>query len=1137
MTNDTDYEDADTETPPTVGALSAYPITSTPIAKRYATRILDQGLNVPDQTPDLLKDLSKNAEAAREVLRAAQQRLLARKSNRAAEQLLAQSQAFTRPTNNFAETMGNVAGATLAQNNDFNKREDDRDSQRLKLEMGMTGVDDDLLKNKLALLKLQSANRSGLMSSALKILAAADGLPKKGSGMSAYGKIAADEGFEPGTPQFNQRVSQLRDQDYRVKTATAGIDAPEGGSGIGEDSGEDAFSRLGVPKAPIDPYVGLSTKAKMAVMQSERAKATKTLGALTESVPQAEAAIQDLDRFIELNKNHPSGGSQGDIPVIGGIASWATGFGKDAKEMDAITARISRQMRVPGEGQTSDFDAKQFLKGTIGRDKPYETNKNIVLGMKAQKQLQIDRAEFFNNYYLANGHLSGAQTEWMKYLDKNPIFDPKALAGSFKLNKTRKSYREFFNQGKEDPTQGGEYPYADEEPKSNFADGGEVDSDDSDILRSMLQGATFGMGDEGLAAMQKGPYDSNLKSERAKLLKSQSDAPLVSELGSAAGMTGTLLALGKLVAKSKGMSDAALRLVPHRELIKLALTGAAAGGLTGFGSGEADNRLPSALSTAGLGTGLSVLGGLAAKYGISGAEGLVDRLRGDPITGAEKRLVNTLGEDTGGVTGAFQDLPGLRRAGVTPTLLDTGGPKVRALGEAAATRRGPESDALVDQMATRAADTRNRVGDKINKALKPDEYFGKMEDLQKELSKNAQPMYEAAYKAFPSISSPTLMGILSTPDGQRALRMGMRLAGNRQMGITPEGLQTQELTPLQQMEKSAKEAGLFESEDPTPEQRLKEAEWLKNYKATQALGDQPAEKVAPGLPLEFYDYVKRGFDQLVNDAENNGRGTTLSHSIRGLRNRLRSELDNATSDSKGTSPYAAARAQYAGDLEILDALKSGREDFNTMTPEEIRKKVADMSFAEKDAYRSGVAQHLFEKINGPTSDINAARRIIGSPSTTEKLRPLFETPAQFNLFKTALDKEMEMFDKSKSLVSRAESSRRTAAGQGESLLEKIDPSMHSTPWGFTPTTWALNLLRQVPTMSNDTAQGISKALRTTDPSELKTLSQRLEKVSNKLKGRSRRAGKAGVIGAAITGALAAPAPEGKNLEEDEADAE
>lgn len=1135
--DDTELDDT-SDGSPMVGALSLPPVTSTPEAKEYSRRILDQGLNVKDQTPGLLEDLSKNAEAARQVLKDARDRLLARRSNRAAELLLAESAAFSQPTQNFGQTMGNVAASALKTHQDQEKTQDERDQERLKLELGLTGVDDSLLKNRLALLQMQSRNKSGLMSQALKTLAAANGLGTKPGSMSNYGKIAKDEGLIEGTPQFNARVTKLRNEDLAAKYAQAGIDAPKVPGEDEEDSGDTVFDRLGVPKSPVDPFAGLSTKAALQVRQSETANAQKTLDALTPTVSQAQQGIQDIDRFLELNKNQPSGGMQGNIPLIGDIGSWATGFSANAKEMDAITSRMSRHMRVPGEGQTSDFDAKQFIKGTIGRDKPYQTNKNIAAGYRAQQQLILDRAEFFNNYMLANGHLRGAQSEWMRYLNANPIFDPKN-PGSFKLNKGRLSYQDFFRgsrqepNSEEDPTQGGEYPYATEAPKQKMAEGGEVEGDDSDILRSMLQGATFGLGDEGLAALQSGQYDQNLQSERGKILKSQDASPGLSTLGSAAGSTATLIALGKLVAKSKGMTDAALRLVPERELIKLALTGATAGAAMGFGSGEDSDRATNAFQTSALGSGLSVLGGLAAKYGISGAEGLVDRIRGEPISGAEKRLSSALGEDTRGVSGPISDVARLRRSGVPATLLDTGGPRLRALGEAAASRRGPESDALVKDLSDRASGTRDRVSEKVNKALKPDEYFSQMDKLQEALYSNAQPLYEAAYKAFPSISSNTLMGILSTPDGQKALRMGLRLAGNRQMGITPEELQTQELTPLQRLEQEAKTQGLFQSEEtPTPEQAKKEMDWLKNYKAAQESGDQTVEKVAPGLPLEFYDYVKRGFDQLVRSEESSGP-TTLGHSIRGLRNRLRSELDRATIDPKGDSPYQAARQQYAGDLEVLDALKSGREEFNRMTPEEVARRVKDMSFSEKDAFRSGVAQHLFEKINGPTSDINAARRVIGSPATTEKLRPLFDSDSQFKLFKASLDKEMDMFDKSKQVVSRAASSGVSQAGRGESLLEKIDPGLHSTPWGWSPTTWTLNLLRQAPTMSNKTAEEISKTLRTTDPSELRSLSQRLEKVSAKLQGRNRRAGKAGVIGAAITGTLLAPSPKGKNLEEED----
>ena len=1049
----------DSETP------ESYPTSTTSTAQSYAERILEQGLQASEATPDLLMDISKNAEAAREVLRQARERLRARRDNSRADSQAMLAQGFSKPSRNFAEMVANVAGAGVDARKRQQEESDLRDKNELGIDQALLGVDSDILKNKLELLKLGSSGRAVLMKEALRTLGASTKPGAGGKPASTFGKIAADMGYLPGTPEFNAKVSQLQAQDARNKAATAQVDV-EG------ETDPRIFSTLGVPRAAIDPYAGLGTRSQQALRQAEAARAEKALQPLQAEQDTAQQALQDADRFLELNKSHPTGPSQGgDIPFVGGAVSWATGFSPEAKEMDAITARISRRMRVPGEGQTSDFDAKQFIRATMGRDKPYETNKNIIEGFKAQQQRILEKSDFLNDYFSANGHLRGAQSAWSEYLRKNPIFDPKA-PGKYQLNPNRKSYQEYFRERDSKP--------------AGYAEGGEVESEEDrplvpDLLRSGIQGTTFGLGDEALGQLP----GNSVENERAELLRGQGAHPISSAAAQGAGTTATLLALGRLIAKNKGMTDAALRLVPERELIRLALMGVGTGSLEGFASGEGSNRDNAALSGAMTGALYGTAGGLGAKYGYASLENRLDALRGLAIPKSDRRLTEALSEDNPSIADAFAKLRRLRRSGTPATLLDTGGRKTQALGEAVAQHQNPESRGLVEDLDTRMAGTRERVADQVNRGLKPDEYFSKMSDLQQELARNSKPLYDTAYQQFPAISSPELDKILSTPDGRRALQMATRLAGNAGIPTQPISLYSTALGRTQQ----------------------------KNS----------------GMPLELYDYVKRGFDQLIRGEEANGP-TTLGHSLRSLRTSLRDQLDRITGGDQ--SPYKAARQQYAGDLEVLDALKSGREDFNSLTPEEVKNRVANMSFAEKDAFRSGVAQKLFESITNPTSDINAARKVIGSPATSEKLATLFDTPAQFNLFKTALEKEMEMFDKSKAIVRQAGRSATSAAGRSNSLLSKIDPEFSHTPWGWTPTTWVLNLIRQRPLISDETAEGIAKSLRTTNPSELANLESRLTSTAERLKGKKGRAGKAGLIGAAVAAGLGAPPPEGHNLEEE-----
>src|SRR3546814_12038389 len=78
-------------------------------------------------------------------------------------------------------------------------------------------------------------------------------------------------------------------------------------------------------------------------------------------------------------------------------------------------------MRQPGEGAVSDFEGKLFAKMAGGYNRPYGTNVAFAQAGKSLAQRQIAMQQFREAYLQANGTLVGADTEWSKYRDANPI--------------------------------------------------------------------------------------------------------------------------------------------------------------------------------------------------------------------------------------------------------------------------------------------------------------------------------------------------------------------------------------------------------------------------------------------------------------------------------------------------------------------------------------------------------------------------------------------------------------------------------------------------------------------------------------------------------------------------------------------
>lgn len=370
---------------------------------------------------------------------------------------------------------------------------------------------------------------------------------------------------------------------------------------------------------------------------------------------------------------------------------------------------------------------------------------------------------------------------------------------------------------------------------------------------------------------------------------------------------------------------------------------------------------------------------------------------------------------------------------------------------------------ILNRLKDRAGGLEERVTDKVNQSLKPDDFFEKEQQLLDDLYGNSKPLYEKAYAQYPTIKSKVLNQLLNTPDGKKAVKDALRIMRN-------EG---------------------------------------------KKIGKQDAMNMVTQPSLEFLDRVKQGLDGLITKEEGHGinyKETPLGRSMRGLRNALRDEMDAATTPQGGDSLYKAAREQYAGDLEVLDALRSGRAEFNKLQPQQLNKMVKDMSFAEKDAFRTGVAQNLFETLQAPTTDVNSARRIIGSTAMQAKLRTLFDNDKQFELFKTALEKEAELHELDKKSIRRGEAGQELHAEAREGMIKRGAKYVPRLGWK-SPTMWALQFIRNNAQMTEKKMDEVLEHLKASTPDELADLEKKLGPKYARRLSRKGRAAKTAVAGA------------------------
>jgi hypothetical protein len=1093
------------------------------------------------------EDMARMAEEAKAQLRAARDRLLTRKYDQA-EKWLALAEGFGTPTRSggFGETLGNVARGQREVNANRRTFQSEQEKGVLTYEQQIGAIDRALAKAKLDTNAARREANVKLLQEAMRTLRreVRDGA---GSGAKAppsqFGKIAMDMGFEPGTPEYHAKVAELQAADAKNRAATAGTDAT---AGTVEEAlaQQDLAYKYGVPAAP-DPYKGMSTKQRTAAMAIEQRDTQKRLEEMATKRSDAVEGIAKMNRFLQLNMKQDTGAVKGLFPALSSAA----------QEMDAITAEVARKMKQPGEGQVSDFDGKQFRLATVSRSKNFQANRGVATAYKIMRKNEIDRINFMHDYATLNGHLRGADVAWRNYLEANPIFDPSA-PDTFKLNENRqKDYRVWFREQMGDKPAVGDEPLADEagdedpwaDPADNLpavpatqahAGGGKVSVlrrslrtlDDNTaqgvrhrelVRRRKLYDTMF---EEGSINEQE--YEDALSKVEAQLRKTgyakggvvsdediygvPGDAPIDETEDEDDGSGGLRDALNaalqgatmgtadeirsiydpegaaqdraklseyagehpahKAISFAAGMAPLAAAAPGGGGLLASLLLGGGTGALLGATS-NVEDRDVGALQGGIEGSLIGAASAFGTRYLYNKAGQLVDRATGRALSPVEEKLVLSANRDKVDLAQVAADLRTSDRQGVPQGVQDVAGRRTRALIERAATRGGEESENFLRERQGVQDKATSRVEDQINKGLAPSEYFGEMDKLQTGLYNNSKPLYDKAYKMHPSVKSKEFMALMDTRDGKRAFREALRL-----------------------MELEGK-----------------------------PIGKANAAGIIQKPSLEFLDYYKRGLDQLIATEEKGGP-TTLGRALRNSRNRLRDELDNAAPE------YKAARAQYAGDLEVRDALQMGRSDINKMQPEEVRRAISKMSFAEKDAFRSGVSQHLFEILGKPTTDFNAAQRILGSDSMREKLRATFDDPKKWKVFEAALDKEAEMFKANKQLLGRVEGKKLQALGKEDSILSNaLDRGMTNAP-GMGGISWVnriYNWLRFPLPMSEKTADDLLRTINRGDVKAFDATMHRLAQAQPRLSARGKRAGKMAAVAAVLGAGLTQPTPPGE----------
>ena len=817
----------------------------------------------------------------------------------------------------------------------------------------------------------------------------ADGV--SGKPQSPAGKIAADEGYKPGTPEFNQRVQTIVKEGTSVKLSPAEIKLKD-----------ELQDKISAGKEVVTAF-SQALKLNDVAYEGKTAGIRESVGSVIPGVRQSEAqtATADLENIV---------------------------LGTALTQLKAIFGA------APTEGERKILIDVQ---GSI--NKPAATRKAIWERAQAAAARRIR-----DNQTRLNEISSGAYSR--KATSEEP--DENAEGGLIEM-----------------------------------ANGGEVSL--ANIGRAVGQGLGFGFGDEAIARvrakMEGRPYEDVLREEREAYDRFVEKNPLVA-LGTevVSGAVPSVVAAfvpGGQAASAVGATrtaQAANRLASVLPNIvkgptgRLAATAGTQGAISGAGTATEGERGMGAVQG---GLTSAVAGPVIAKGAqLTGAAGkaIKEKVAPSPRSVEERattKVLEAMSRDEIDPMQARVMLEKDRAMGVSPTLMDVT-PSTKSLGEAVVTVPGQGRKILGGALEERIEEGRDVVGQRVIKDLaKGKEYVASEDSLLGKLRANANNLYDAAY-AHGAVDDPRLMKVLEDDTFKRAFKEAQNIAG--------------------------KEARAAELRGEDPSRFI-----LKDIYNVDAEGNVASITKVPDV--RTLDYIKRGIDALIDKGyKGEGMSKAEANALKDLRRAYIGVID------ENVPEYAAARAKYAGDMEVLDALRLGREEYLSpkTLPEQARKIVAGMSDAEKDALRTGAAQSILSKIQDAPQQINAAQRVIGAPATRKRLEALFDNPQEYEIFEAALKREAELFRNAQEVVRgsrtqpKAEAVKDLKSGSGvlDVAGEAVDVAM-GTPGSVVGR--VLKYLQARTTLDEKSAAEIAKMLKSSTPQEIDDTLARLERSSEK----------------------------------------
>jgi hypothetical protein len=611
------------------------------------------------------------------------------------------------------------------------------------------------------------------------------------------------------------------------------------------------------------------------------------------------------------------------------------------------------------------------------------------------------------------------------------------------------------------------------------------------------QGLGMGWGDEAEAWLRaksgEGTYEQNLAKIRNEYGQYSKENPFVSGVAEFAG--GAIPGVAAMmIPGGQGAGAAALQRSTMGALARLAAAGAATGAVSGAGSAKEGERGSGAVTGGAIGGTL----GVAIPVGLRGSKGAYNWLR-ERLAPTESLIAQRAART---MTGALNEadltpkdielIMKADRAMNVPSRVANVNQALADLAETVAQRAGKGTRKIEKGLQEQRVGSRERAYQQTVKGLKPGQYYEDEQRMVKELRDSAKSIYDKAYAAG-DVDDPRVSEVLKHPAFKGFFDKARQIADTEAMAAKLRG------------------------EDPA---KYALPEIYKPSGKFDANGVEGLELVK--LPdVRTLDYIKRGIDATIDSGfRGQGMSTAEASALRDLRKQFVNAID------ENVPAYKEARKSYAGDMEVIEAMRAGLKDFGKLDHEQVVKMVAGMSQAEKEAFRTGVARSLYSKIMDPSGNFNAAQKIIGSPETQAKLQPLFDNAGQFNLFKNAMERESQLFHQSNRILGGSQTAKRgemskaldEESGVGAAIADAVTGGFWNSLMKL-----GANGIRNA-NLSEAKADKLAEMLMSKNPSEVAATVKLLEDYATKAAPRALKASAAEA--GAVTGTASAvfPAP-------------